>query len=449
MIRSYFDKIRGNAVVFTEARGQRRIPYLSRRKLEALRDSRVRALIEYAASTVPFYRDLFRKKAIDPRTIRTATDLGILPRLSREDVRMDPRRFLSSTRHGRNAVAFVTSGTTGTPLTVFHDQHSLLANIAFGERERAVVTGACGRGFGYREMAIYYPGSTSGKVWDFYRRKTWIPVRPQRLVLSVLDPHEQIIAAINRFRPDVLISYGSYLETLFRIVARQGKSLHRPRLLISTADAMSAEGKRFINDTFAIPTVSHYNAVEAFKIGFVCEAQQSFHLHEDLCHVNIVDKAGNTVPDGQVGEVVITNLVNRGTVLLNYRLGDMASISTAVCGCGRNLRLLSELDGRKEDIIFLPNGEFIHPRAIWGVLKSRDEVIQGQLIQHEPLAFELRLVTGDLDAYRRVADGIVNDLQHMLGEAAIIDHAFWPRIETAKGGKFRPVIALGAPKGWI
>lgn len=445
----FFDRLRGNAVVFANARGQRRVPYLSRRQLERLRDKRVRDLVAYAAATVPFYRDLFRQQAIDPRTIRTAADLGVLPLLSREEVRADPRRFLSSSRHGRNAVAFVTSGTTGTPLTVFHDQHSLLANIAFGERERAVVTGACGRGFGYREMAIYYPGSTSGKVWDFYRRKTWIPVRPQRLVLSVLDPYEQVVAAINRFRPDVLISYGSYLETLFRVVALQGKALHHPRLLIYTADAMSAEGRRFIGDTFAIPTVSHYNAVEAFKIGFVCEARQGFHLHEDLCHVRIVDRAGNPVPDGQAGEVVITNLVNRGTVLLNYRLGDMASISGAACGCGRSLRLLSELDGRKEDVIFLPNGEFIHPRAIWGVLKSRDDVIQGQLIQHEPLTFELRLVTGDRDAYRRVVDGIVSDLQHMLGKTAVIDHAFWPRIETAKGGKFRPVIALGAPRGLI
>ncbi|KAB2891441.1 MAG: phenylacetate--CoA ligase family protein [Desulfobulbaceae bacterium] len=443
----FFDRLRGNAVVFANARGQRRVPYLSRRQLETLRDKRVRDLVAYAAATVPFYRDLFRQKAIDPRAIRTAADLGVLPLLSREEVRADPRRFLSSSRQGRDAVAFVTSGTTGTPLTVFHDQHSLLANIAFGERERAVVTGACGRGFGYREMAIYYPGSTSGKVWDFYRRKTWIPVRPQRLVLSVLDPYEQVVAAVNRFRPDVLISYGSYLETLFRIVALQGKALHHPRLLIYTADAMSAEGRRFIGDTFAIPTVSHYNAVEAFKIGFVCEAGQGFHLHEDLCHVRIVDRAGNPVPDGQAGEVVITNLVNRGTVLLNYRLGDMASISGAACGCGRSLRLLSELDGRKEDVIFLPNGEFIHPRAIWGVLKSREEVIQGQLIQHEPLIFELRLVTGDRDAYRRVVDGIVSDLQRMLGRAAVIEHAFWPRIETAKGGKFRPVIALGAPRG--
>lgn len=442
----FFDRLRGNAVVFANARGQRRVPYLSRRQLERLRDKRVKDLVAYAAKTVPFYRDLFRQQAIDPRTIRTAADLGVLPLLSREEVRADPRRFLSSSRHGRDAVAFVTSGTTGTPLTFFHDQHSLLANIAFGERERAVVTGVCGRGFGYREMAIYYPGSTSGKVWDFYRRKTWIPVRPQRLVLSVLDPYEQIVAAINRFRPDVLISYGSYLETLFRIIALQGKDLHHPRLLISTADAMSAEGKRFIGDTFAIPIVSHYNAVEAFKIGFVCEARQGFHLHEDLCHVRIVDRDGNPVPDGQAGEVVITNLVNRGTVLLNYRLGDMASISGAACGCGRSLRLLSELDGRKEDVIFLPSGEFIHPRAIWGVLKSRDDVIQGQLIQHEPLTFELRLVTGDRDAYRRVVDGIVSDLQHMLGKTAVIDHAFWPRIETAKGGKFRPVIALGAPR---
>ena len=93
-------------------------------------------------------------------------------------------------------------------------------------------------------------------------------------------------------------------------------------------------GREFIEGTFGIPVFSRYNAMEAFKIGFFCEQRSGFHIHDDLCHVRIVGDDGQTLPPGQQGQVVISNLVNRATVLLNYRLGDVASISTARCACG-------------------------------------------------------------------------------------------------------------------
>jgi len=48
-------------------------------------------------------------------------------------------------------------------------------------------------------------------------------------------------------------------------------------------------------------------------------------------------------------------------------MGDMAAISPAACPCGRTFKLISELDGRTEDILALEDGSFVHPRAIWQV----------------------------------------------------------------------------------
>ncbi len=92
------------------------------------------------------------------------------------------------------------------------------------------------------------------------------------------------------------------------------------------------------------------------------EERAGFHIHEDLCDVRIVGK--DKKKNGK-GEVVISNLVNRGMVLINYHLGDLASLSDSVgCKSGRTLSPLSSLDGRVEDIVFLPDGKFIHPRGI-------------------------------------------------------------------------------------
>ena len=260
-------------------------------------------------------------------------------------------------------------------------------------------------------------------------------------MLSVVDPIDRIVEAVNHFRPDVIASYGSYLETFFRILDSRGIEMHFPKVLIYGADSMTREGRKLIEKEFVIPVLSVYNAVEAFKIGFFCEERKGFHLHEDLCHVKIVDANGHRVSNGKRGEVVISNLVNQGTVLLNYRLGDIASISSQKCSCGRTLPLLTELEGRAEDIIALPNGELLHPRAVWKVFKGRDEIVQYQLIQHEQGRFELRLVTIDRETYQSIIDGILADLRQLLGESAVIESRFYEELERQKG-KFRCVISL-------
>jgi phenylacetate-CoA ligase len=156
--------------------------------VRGVRDQRLRRIVRYAAQSVPYYRDLFRRERIDPREIRAADDLERLPLIDREVVRRDPERFVSTSRRGRQSVAFLTSGSSGSPLTVLHDRDSLLANIAYGERERSVVARLCGKSHAYRELYILYAGCTIEHVWDFYRQHTFIPIRPARRLLSVLEP---------------------------------------------------------------------------------------------------------------------------------------------------------------------------------------------------------------------------------------------------------------------
>jgi len=144
--------------------------------------------------------------------------------------------------------------------------------------------------------------------------------------------------------------------------------------------------------------------------------------------------------------VVISNLVNRGTVLLNYRLGDIASISKRECTCGRTLSLLSELEGRVEDILYLPNGKFVHPRAVWSIFKTRYEVLQYQLIQKEPAYFELRIVTKNHQTYKNLVDGIAAEMKKLLGGSATIEARYYEHIERQKGGKFRSVMSRCKPE---
>jgi len=433
------NKAYGNIVVLANVRGQRKIPYLDRDRLFRLRDSRVRKIVQYAARTVPFYREFFRKESIDPREIRTADDLSKLPLISKDLIRKSGHLFISTSGLGRTAVPFRTSGSTGVPLTIFHDRVSLLKNIAFGEREREVIVQACGRALGYKEAEIYYSGGIRRKAREFYRQNTFIPIRPNLLSLSLAAPFEKIVSDINGFCPDVIRSCGSYLETFFRLIAARNIRVHIPRMVIYGADTMSDSGRKFIEERFDIPVFSTYQAAESFKIGFFCLERKGFHLHEDLCHVKIVDQSGKEVRDGQPGEVVISNLVNYGMVILNYRLSDVATLASARCPCGRTFGLLTQLEGRTDDVIFLPGGRFIHSREVWGFFINRREVLRYQLVQRAPSSFLIRISTADKNVYDRIVGDIVAGLSNLLGGSCAIEAECALGLELFPDSKFSPV----------
>jgi len=431
-------RIWGNLVVLASLRGQKRTPFLPRPQLDALRDARVRRIVAHAAQTVPHYRELFAREGIDPRWIRGAADLERLPLLDPQLVRREPARFLSDSRRARGALSFLTSGCTGQPREVRHDRRSLLANIAYGERERAPVIALCGGSFRPRELYIGYETSNFRKVLAFYQANTRLPVKPRRTPVSMLASFDDIVRAINEVRPDLLTAYGSFLDVFFRTVEARGVEIHRPKVIMFMGEALPSDRRAWIERELGARVLSRYCATEAFKIGYFCEAATGFHLHEDLCHVRV----GAASRPGEAGEVVISNLVNYATVLLNYPMGDVATLSADACPCGRTQRVLSEVQGRVEDVLRLPGGATLHPRAVWAVLKDDRSILQYQLIQHDLGRFELKLATLDAATFAPARERALRALRPLLGADAELQaswHEDLGRSERERTGKFRAV----------
>ena len=432
------DRLYGTAVVAAAIPRQRRIPYLPAEELAELRDRRVRETVAYAAATVPYYRDLFAREGIDAREITTAADLERLPLTPREEVRRNPDRFISTSRLGRESVPFTTSGSTGIPIRVHHDRRTLLQGIAFGERARHVEVRLVGKEFRYLKVSLVRFGGTSAKVRTHFRAHTAIPFKPRRASVSVLQPMEDIVRDINRLRPDLLSGNGSYFGLLFRHLAATGAAMHLPRGIKYHADPLPPSAREVIVRDFGLPLVANYSATEAFHIGYMCELGADYHLHVDLCHVLIVRPDGSKASPGERGEVAITNLVNRGTVLLNYRVGDVAALSTSTCSCGRTFPPLSQLEGKVEDFLRLADGSLVYPRLVWDTVDLYPGIARYQLVQHEQSLFELKLVADDFDS---VASPLVAELQTLLG-GADVEATRHDALEPGPGGKFRPVVGL-------
>ena len=426
----------GTLLVFRALPRQRRIPFLRARDLQLRRDAAVRETVRFAAQRVPHYRELLRDAGIDARQIRGAHELDALPLLDKRDVQREPTRFRPEDRLA-HALVLRTTGSTAMPLEVVHDRRSALANIAYGARERGVEASVAGA-LRFLAVDVRAPAGTGSRVQGFYARETLRPARLAGTRLEVGTPVEEVLAELDRLRPTIVRSYGTYLEVLFRTAVARELTFHRPRAVLYSGDTMSAAGRELIEE-LGIRVLSRYNAVECFKIAYTCEEGAGFHVHEDLCHVRLVDGNGRDVEPGERGEVVISNLVNRGTVLLNYRLGDVARLDETRCACGRSSARLVELEGRVDDVIALSDGRFVYPTEVWQALRSHTNLLRYQLVQLAPAAFELRVVTTAEE--NAGAEAAAGDLSRLLGHARVTLVRV-AELSAGPGGKFRHVVPL-------
>ena len=194
-------------------------------------------------------------------------------------------------------------------------------------------------------------------------------------------------------------------------------------------------------DRFGIPAFSIYASVEAPSIGFECGEHRGLHINEDIYPVRVVDGSGRSLPPGEPGEIVVSNLVNRAMVLLNYRLGDLASLLPGACPCGRSLPMMSYPFGRRDDWLELPSGRRLHPQAVYPVLRDAIGVLQFQLVQEAPLSIRVSLVVKepfDLPAFKKRAAAELADL---FGEGVSLRVAVVPAIPRTASGKVRPVVS--------
>ena len=423
--------------------GQRRAHYRPRSDANAGRDARVRATIRHAAHHVPHYRDLFASMGIEPAEIRSAEDLDLLPQLDRSAVQALGQRLLSDTAAGREAIPFRTTGSTAMPLTVYHDRSSLLANVAYSERERAVEARFAGRRYRYTVLDLRAAAGTLVRVREFYGRTSFRPLRPRHHLISVDTPVDRVLDALDELRPDVVHSYGGYLELLFRSAAASGRLRHPPKVAVYAGDTMNSAARELIEHDFGVPVVGNYNAVEAFKIAFMCEQRAGFHVHEDLCHVRLVGPDGERIRPGERGEVTISNLVNRATVLLNYRLGDLARLVDGPCECGRTSPRLVELEGRVDEFLDLGDGFYVYPTQLWDAFRARPEILQYQLVQHAFDQFELRVVLADERGAVHAAEGAASELRETL-RGASVEVTLHEELPIGAGGKVRHLVPLKA-----
>jgi phenylacetate-CoA ligase len=409
---------------------------LSADEMAARRDERVRAIVRFAFEHVPWYAQKMRELGIVPADIEVADDLAILPVVGHEDLSSHPASFLPRDADPAGFLALPTSGSTMIPRTICHDDEALVAGWAVKLRERAArewhMVGDTRR---YRSATLTLDGGPT-RIRDRFRETVpavW-KLAPEELQISVFEDCERVVEEVQRWRPRVLAGYGSAIGRLFRHLATTGADMPLPEVVSFGSDSLAAGERRIVEEKFGLPVLGIYGSTEAMAIGFECGRGEGYHVHHDVTVVRIVDLAGRAVAPGEPGSVLVSNLVNRGTVLLNARLGDIASPIEGPCPCGRSLPRIRLLDGRDAAWIARGSGLPLHQYHLFRRLQSL-ELSRWQVVQSGPTDFLVRIIPPGGQERERLELAVRSAMIDLFGPGSAITVEFPAELERTPNGK--------------
>ncbi|MEO7493622.1 MAG: AMP-binding protein [Massilia sp.] len=406
-------------------------------KLEALQLERLRALLARAQAKVPYYRDLFAAAGFEPaRDLRSLADLQKLPLLDKAKIRAAGDAIKASDAHG--LARFNTGGSSGEPLIFYIGKERVSHDVAAKWR----ATRWWNVDIGDPEIVVW------GSPIELGAQDSARAVRDRMLRTELLpafamseEKLDAFLTQIRALRPRMLFGYPSALSHIARHAKAKGVRMNDLgiRVAFVTSERLYDEQRAQIADTFGCPVANGYGGRDAGFIAHQCP-QGGMHLTAEDIIVEILDPAGQPVPRGQSGEIVVTHLATGDFPFIRYRTGDVGVLDTDGCRCGRGLPLLKEIQGRSTDFLITKDGTVMHGLALVYILRDLPEVKAFKITQ-ESLDHTGVQVVAETPLSEALRQKIVSGFKARLGSEVRIEVEQVPAILPEKSGKFRYVVS--------
>ena len=349
---------------------------LSRSRLEKLQMERLQQTLA-RCMRIPFYKQRFAACGLRPEDIRTLDDVRKLPLTTKQDLRDNYPFGLSAVPLEEVVRLHSSSGTTGTPTVILHTQHDL--------DEWANAVARCLYMVGLRKGDIFQNSSgygmfTGGLGFQYGAERLGMLTVP-----AAAGNTKRQIKFITDFGTTALHAIPSYAGRLYEVMEEMGIDPRRDtrlRTLIIGAEPHSDEQRRRIEQMLGVKAYNSFGMSEMCGPGvaFECPEQNGLHIWEDYYIVEIVDpQTLEPVPDGEVGELVLTTINREAMPLLRYRTRDLTRILPGECPCGRHHKRLDRMKGRSDDMMIL-KGVNIFPIQIENILMQFRELGTDYLI---------------------------------------------------------------------
>ena len=339
-------------------------------QLHELQLKRLKQTVRHCMNA-PFYQKEFQKRGITPDDIQSLEDIRKLPFTTKEDLRENYPFGLSCIPLKDCVRLHSSSGTTGNPTVVLHSQKDL--------DEWANAVARCLWMVGSRPEDIFqnsagYGMFTAGLGFQYGAEKVGMLTVP-----AAAGNTTRQIKFIKDFGTTVLHAIPSYASRIYDVMKEEGVDPQKDtqlRVLCIGAEPHSEEQRKRIENQLGVKAYNSYGISEMMGPGvaFECQEQNGLHIWEDYFIVEIIDPVTlEPVPDGQLGELVLTTINREAMPLLRYRTRDLTRFLPGECPCGRHHRRIDRLQGRSDDMIIL-KGVNIFPIQIEKILLKFKEL---------------------------------------------------------------------------
>jgi len=360
-------------------------------------------LVKYAIEYSPFYKSLYsgisldeipsleRLPVINKRMMMDNFDQFVTdPLLKLADLQKHLSTISRDEYYFNKYRVLTTAGSSG-----------LVGVFVQNRREWSLGIAAIARAAQYAGIRAQFPNRLKSSVITSSnpRHSSWRTIATTNMgqtilqQLSATEPIDTLVAKLNDFQPQTLSGYSSILA-LLATEQLEGHLRIRPRHIQVSAEVCTVDMNQKMEKAWGVKSFNVYGATEAWVIGATCTNFKGMHAFEDLAIIEVVDENNRPVPYGTQGhKILITNLHNYTQPIIRYELSDMITMSTEVCPCGRPFRLIRDIEGRSDDILFLEGTGSksvpVHPIHFHSLLGEFQQVKEFQVVYEN----------GDLHAY--------------------------------------------------
>jgi len=337
---------------------------MDREELGQLQLERLESTLSRVYMNVPFYRSKFDEAGFDPDEFRSMDDLGRLPFTLKDDLRDNYPYGLFAVPLREVVRVHASSGTTGMSTVVGYTRNdlkkwsNLVARVltAGGVTQDDVVQIAFGYGLFTGGFGLHYGAERLGAS-----------------VIPISSGNTQRQLKIMRdFKSTALVCTPSYAMLMADTIREMGFNMNEFSLKYGLfgAEPWTDAMRRELEEKLHIKATDNYGLSEVMGPGVAgeCLEQNGLHINEDSFIVEVINPDTlEPVPEGEVGELVITTLTKEAFPVIRYRTRDLTRIIKGQCPCGRTFRRIHRVMGRTDDMLIV-KGVNVFPSQIESVL---------------------------------------------------------------------------------
>lgn len=349
---------------------------MSREQITALQVERLKATVAHCMNN-PIYKERLEKAGVTPESITSIDDIRRIPFTTKQDLRENYPFGLASVPLRECVRLHSSSGTTGNPTVILHTQKDLdeWANQVarnlwmVGLRPDDVFQNSSGYGMFTGGLGFQYGAERLGML----------------TVPAAAGNSLRQIKFMTDFGTTALHAVPSYVTRLYEVMQEQGVDPRKDtklKVLAIGAEPHSEEQRQRIEKMLGVKAYNSFGMSEMCGpgVGFECKEQNGLHFWEDYYIVEIVDpETLEPVPDGEIGELILTSINREAMPLLRYRTRDLTRVLGRGCPCGRNHVRIDRMKGRSDDMMVL-RGVNIFPIQIEKILMQFKELANNYLI---------------------------------------------------------------------